>query len=46
MDTWSTQQPLIKNIKEQGFDVIGMVKNLKLRYLVYGERVRLYELYR
>lgn len=46
MDTWFTQQPLIKNIKEQGLDVIGMVKNLKQRYLVNGERVSLKELYR
>nr|WP_256213200.1 hypothetical protein [Bacillus sp. OV322] len=29
MDTWFTHQPLIKNIKELGLDVIGMVKNLK-----------------
>jgi hypothetical protein len=46
MDTWFTQQPLIKNIKEQGLDVIGMVKNLKQRYLVDGERLSLKDLYR
>lgn len=46
MDTWFTQQPLIKDIKEQGLDVIGMVKNLKQRYLVDGERVSLKELFR
>ena len=46
MDTWFTHQPLIKNIKEQGLDVIGMVKNLKQRYFVEGERVSLNELYR
>jgi hypothetical protein len=46
MDTWFTHQPLIKNIKEQGLDVIGMVKNLKQRYFVDGERVSLNELYR
>jgi hypothetical protein len=46
MDTWFTQQPLIKNIKEQGLDVIGMVKNLKQRYLIDGDRVSLKELYR
>ena len=46
MDTWFTHQPLIKNIKEKGLDVIGMVKNLKQRYLVNGERVSLSELYR
>jgi hypothetical protein len=46
MDTWFTQQPLIKNIKDQGLDVIGMVKNLKQRYLVDGDRLSLKELYR
>lgn len=45
MDTWFTQQPLIKNIKEQGLDVIGMVKNLKQRYLIGDELVSLKELY-
>ncbi|MGI6332968.1 MAG: IS4 family transposase [Zhaonellaceae bacterium] len=45
MDTWFTQQPLIKSIKEQGLDVIGMVKNLKQRYLVDGQRVSLEQLY-
>lgn len=46
MDTWFTHQPLIKDIKELGIDVIGMIKNLKQRYLVDGKRVRLDELYR
>ncbi|MCQ6282993.1 transposase, partial [Bacillus sp. EB600] len=46
MDTWFTHQPLIKNIKEQGLDVIGMVKNLKQRYFVDGKRVSLNDLYR
>jgi hypothetical protein len=45
MDTWFTQQPLVKTIKEQGLDVIGMVKNLKQRYLVNNKRVSLNELY-
>ena len=27
MDTWFTQQPLIRSIVEIGIDVIGMVKN-------------------
>lgn len=34
MDTWFTQQPLIKAITDQGLEVIGMVKNLKQRYMV------------
>jgi hypothetical protein len=45
MDTWFTYQPLIKTIKEQGLDVIGMVKQLKQRYLVGNKRVSLKELY-
>lgn len=46
MDSWFTFQPLVKNIKDQGLDVIGMVKNLKQRYLVDGKRVSLKQLYR
>ncbi|MFS0614222.1 transposase [Lederbergia ruris] len=45
MDTWFTQQPLIKSITEQGLDVIGMVKNLKQRYLIDGQRFSLKQLY-
>ncbi|MUV39262.1 hypothetical protein JNUCC1_03135 [Lentibacillus sp. JNUCC-1] len=46
MDSWFTQQPLVKDLTEQGLDVIGMVKKLKQRYLVDGKRVSLDELYR
>lgn len=46
MDTWFTQQPLIKHITEQGLDVIGMVKNLKQRYILNGQRLSLKQLYR
>lgn len=46
MDSWFTQQPLIKTITEQGLDVIGMVKKLKQRYLVDDKRVSLDQLYR
>ncbi len=45
MDTWFTHQPLIKEIKDQGLDVIGMVKNLKQRYLIQDKKVSLKELY-
>jgi hypothetical protein len=45
MDTWFTHQPLIKKIKDQGLDVIGMVKNLKQRYLINDKKVSLKELY-
>lgn len=46
MDTWFTQQPLIRSIKEQGLDVIGMVKATNQRYLVGEQRVDLKKLYR
>ncbi|ERN51174.1 IS4 family transposase [Alkalihalophilus marmarensis] len=45
MDTWFTHQPLMKEIKDQGLDVIGMVKNLKQRYLNNDKKVSLKELY-
>ena len=45
MDSWFTHQPLIKEVKEQGLDVIGMVKNLKQRYLINDKLVGLKELY-
>ncbi|MTT33354.1 transposase [Terrilactibacillus sp. BCM23-1] len=46
MDTWFTQQPLIKSIVDQGLDVIGMVKATNQRYLVNQKRVGLKDLYR
>jgi len=46
MDSWFTQQPLIKELTDQGLDVIGMVKKLKQRYVVNDKRVSLDELYR
>jgi hypothetical protein len=46
MDTWFTQQPLIKAIVDQGLDVIGMVKNAKQRYNVNGQMLSLKQLYR
>jgi hypothetical protein len=45
MDTWFTQQPLIRSIAEIGLDVIGMVKDTKQRYLINGRRLSLKELY-
>jgi hypothetical protein len=38
MDTWFTHEPLIMKIKEEGLDVIGMVKDLKQKY-TYGDSV-------
>src|SRR5699024_10756444 len=46
MDSWFTQQPLIKDLTEQGLDVIGMVKKLNPRYFADGKRVSLDQLYR
>ena len=46
MDTWFTQQPLIKAIKEQGIDVIGMVKATNQRYSVDNKWVDLKNLYK
>lgn len=45
MDTWFTQQPLIRSIVDIGLDVIGMVKDTKQRYMVNGRRLSLKELY-
>ena len=44
MDSWFTL-PLVKDIVEQGLDVIGMVKETKQRYMVNGQRVSLKGLY-
>lgn len=45
MDSWFTQAPLITALREQGLDVIGMVKNDNKRYLVNHRRLSLNELY-
>lgn len=45
MDSWFTQQPLIKDLTSLGIDVIGMVKKTNQRYLVDGHLVSLKELY-
>ena len=37
MDTWFTNEPMIKSISELGLEVIGMVKQLKQRY-IYNEK--------
>lgn len=46
MDSWFTQAPLIQAITDKGLFVIGMVKQLKQRYLYKGQRLTLKELYR
>ncbi len=44
MDTWFTTEPMIKEILATGLDVIGMVKQLKQRYLYQGKEYTLHEL--
>ena len=36
MDTWFTTEPMIRSVVETGLDVIGMVKQLKQRYIYNG----------
>ncbi len=45
MDSWFTQAPLLHKLTAQGFHVIGMVKAMKRRYIVGGQRFSLQELY-
>ncbi|KGR77163.1 IS4 family transposase [Ureibacillus manganicus] len=45
MDSWFTQAPLIKTVTDKGLFVIGMVKQLKQRYLYNGQRLTFPELY-
>lgn len=44
MDTWFTTEPVIKSILTEGFDVIGMVKQLAQRYNYKGKSCTLPEL--
>lgn len=37
MDTWFTTEPMLKELLKTGIDVIGMVKQLKQRYLYHGK---------
>jgi hypothetical protein len=46
MDSWFTQAPLIQEITNKGLFVIGMVKQLKQRYVFNGERLTLDQLYK
>lgn len=41
MDTWFTTEPMIKSVLETGLDVIGMVKQLKQRYIYNGREYEL-----
>lgn len=44
MDTWFTTEPMIKEVLKTGLDVIGMVKQLKQRYVYRGKLCTLPEL--
>lgn len=37
MDTWFTTEPMMHALKEEGIDVIGMVKQLKQKYIHNGK---------
>ena len=45
MDTWFTHHPLIQEICKNGLHVIGMVKQLKQRYLYQNQSLTLAELF-
>lgn len=45
MDSWFTHAPLLRSLNEQGLRTIGMVKELKQRYILNGEHYSLKELY-
>lgn len=45
MDSWFTHAPLLQKLSEKKLHVIGMVKELKQRYLFEGKSLSLSELY-
>lgn len=45
MDSWFTQAPLLHQLTVKGLSVIGMVKEMKQRYLVQGQRLTLREVF-
>lgn len=45
MDSWFTQAPLMQQLMDKGLHVIGMVKELKQRYIFQGQLLSLSELY-
>lgn len=44
MDTWFTNEPMLKSVTELGIDVIGMVKALKQTYTYKGQKYTLTQL--
>ncbi|WP_182540714.1 IS4 family transposase [Fontibacillus panacisegetis] len=45
MDSWFTQAPLLRQLTSRGLPVIGMVKEMKQRYFVQGQRKTLCEVF-
>lgn len=45
MDSWFTQAPLLRELMSKGLHVIGMVKDMKQRYIMGDNRMTLQELY-
>ena len=45
MDSWFTHAPLLHKLMDRGLNVIGMVKELKQRYIFEGKSLSLRELY-
>lgn len=45
MDSWFTQAPLLRELAVKGLPVIGMVKEMKQRYLIQGKRMMLREVF-
>ncbi|PTQ55598.1 MAG: hypothetical protein BSOLF_1803 [Candidatus Carbobacillus altaicus] len=45
MDSWFTHEPLLKAIMDKVLHVIGMVKELKQRYIFDGKRLSLHDLF-
>lgn len=45
MDSWFTQAPLFRELAAQGLPVIGMLKEMKQRYLIQGKRMTLREVF-
>ncbi len=45
MDSWFTQAPLLRSLMSEGLHVIGMIKDMKQRYVLGEDLVTLKELY-
>lgn len=45
MDSWFTQAPLLRELTDHGLSIIGMVKEMKQRYVLNGKRLSLREIY-